>query len=358
VLNGSADTPSRDLVDSFVTMSRSVVPSAAAGLQALVAKQQHGDRVIASEQHVLQAAGGPSGSAKLAAVYPPGAALGFDWPVAMFTPPGGDPARRDAAAAFAAQLTRPDAQRRLRAIGLRDPAGKGLGGAPATTRLPIPSVAHVSDTLRAWTAAGRSSRTLIVIDLSGSMADTIGGGQTKIQFAAAAERAAIDFLPDTSSLGLWGFSVDRTPSTDWKQLVSLGPLGGNLGAATRRQSLIAVSKTLSTSTGGDTGLYPTALAAYNAVRSGYDPASVNSVVLLTDGANTDTRGINLATLLSTLRSERNASRPLPLTTIAVGDDADAATLRKISAATGGTEYTVAKPEDIRDVFLDAVIRAG
>jgi Ca-activated chloride channel family protein len=357
-LNGSADTPTRDLVDSFVTMSRSVVPSAAAGLQALVTKQRNGGRVIASEQQVRQAAGGPSGSAKVTAVYPPGAVLGLDWPVAMFTPPGGDPARRDAASAFAAQLTQPDAQRRLRASGLRDRAGTAHGGAPSTKHLPIPSVAHVSDALRAWTAAGRSSRTLIVIDLSGSMAATIGGGQTKIQFAAAAERAAIDFLPDTSALGLWGFSVDRTPSTDWKQFVSVGPLDGKLGATTRRQALIAVSQTLPTSTGGDTGLYPTALAAYKAVRSGYDPASVNSVVLLTDGANTDTRGIDLATLLSTLRSETNANRPLPIITIAVGADADAATLRKISAATGGTEYTVAKPQDIRDVFLDAVIRAG
>jgi hypothetical protein len=49
---------------------------------------------------------------------------------------------------------------------------------------------------------------------------------------------------------------------------------------------------------------------------------------------------------------------LPIITIAVGRDADVATLRKISAATGGTTYTAAGPDDIGNAFLDAVIKAG
>ena len=82
------------------------------------------------------------------------------------------------------------------------------------------------------------------------------------------------------------------------------------------------------------------------------------MVLLSDGANTDTSGVDLVSLLSRLRSESNASRPLPIITLAVGADADAATLKKISAATRGTEYTVDQPGDIRAAFLDAIIKTG
>ncbi len=130
-----------------------------------------------------------------------------------------------------------------------------------------------------------------MIDVSGSMSDSIGGGQSKIQFAADAEKAAIDFFPDTSSLGLWTFSAKSNPSQDWTQVVTLGPLASKVGTVTRRQALVAAAATLPGRTGGDTGLYNTVLGAYQAVRTGYDPAAANSVVLLTDGSNTQTAGI-------------------------------------------------------------------
>ena len=130
---------------------------------------------------------------------------------------------------------------------------------------------------------------MLVIDVSGSMADSIGGSQSKIEFAAAAEKAAIDFFPDTSSLGLWTFSAKSNPQNDWTQVVTLGPLGSTVNGTTRRQALIAAAATLPNRTGGDTGLYNTVLGAFEAVHTGYDPAAANSVVLLTDGSNTQTR---------------------------------------------------------------------
>jgi Ca-activated chloride channel family protein len=197
-----------------------------------------------------------------------------------------------------------------------------------------------------------------VIDTSGSMADSIGGGSSKIQFAAAAAHAAVDFFPDSSSLGLWNFSTRPSPGTDWTELVPLGPLGSSGNGTTRRAAMIAAADSLPSRVGGSTGLYATTLAAFDAVRSGYDPDAINSVVLLTDGANTDTTGIDLPTLLSSLRAEANSSEPVPIITIAVGQDADVATLRKISAAAGGSTLTAAEPADIRDAVIDAIVRAG
>jgi Ca-activated chloride channel family protein len=209
-----------------------------------------------------------------------------------------------------------------------------------------------------WDAAARETRTLLVIDTSGSMADDIGGGESKIQFAADALKSALGFFPDTSSLGVWTFSAQSNPQDDWTDVVPLGPLGTSVGDQTRRQALAAAATSLPGRVGGDTGLYNTILAAYESVRSTYDPTEANSVVLLTDGSNTQTAGVDLASLLSTLRAQTSSTQPVPIITIAVGSDADVATLKQISAATGGSTLTAAQPEDIRDAVLDALVNAG
>jgi hypothetical protein len=44
-----------------------------------------------------------------------------------------------------------------------------------------------------------------------------------------------------------------------------------------------------------------------------------------------------------------------IVTIGITEDADAETLKKISAATGGTSYVARAPEDIPSVFADALL---
>lgn len=353
LLGGHGSTPSRQLINALVRLAHGTVTDDGTALRALGRGVGGAPALVTSEQAVRAA--NADSATKTAIVYPRGAAVGLDWPVVQFAPPGGEPALRDAATAFVTWLSGPASRTRLQAAGLRSPAGAGT---PVTHELARPTVAQQTEALRAWVAAGRTSRTLVVIDLSGSMRDSIGGGRTKIEFAAAAEQAAIKFFPDSSSLGLWGFSVDRTSTSDWTTLVPLGPLGDAVGATSRRQALIDAARHMPSLVGGNTGLYTTTLAAYDRVRSGYDPQSVNSVVVLTDGANTDTRGIDLTSLLERLRSERDARRPLHIITIAVGRDADTTTLHEISAATGGRSYVAVKPGDIQDALLDAIITAG
>ena len=225
--------------------------------------------------------------------------------------------------------------------------------------LATPTVDQQTAATRTWTAAGRTSRTLVVIDLSGSMGASIGGGQTKIQFAAQAELAAIKFFPDSSSLGLWGFSVNRTGTTDWSNLVPLGPLDGKVGNTTRRARArhrraqdaldhVRRHRALRHDAGGirvgaqrlRPGQRQLRRAGHRRREHrhpGYQPGKPAQPVAQRDAIR---------------------SRPLPIITIAVGKDADVATLRKISAATGGTTYTAAGPDDIRNAFLDAIIKAG
>ena len=163
-------------------------------------------------------------------------------------------------------------------------------------------------------------------------------------------------MPQTSDLGLWVFSTNQTPTTDWAQLVPLGPLTAKLGTTTRRQLLLAAAPTMPSRVRGDTALYSTALAAFEDVRNTYDPSKVNTVVLMTDGRNVDPGGITLDQLVATLRSEVDPARPTPIITIGIGGDVDVAALQAMSAVTGGKTYLVKDPTDIRDVFLDAVIQ--
>jgi Ca-activated chloride channel homolog len=363
-LQSEAGTPTRQLVSTLVHASSTPVVVPAAGFLALRDRPATAAAFPTSEQAIVAAEQTTSGL-KVASVHPTGKSLALDFPVVQFSRPGGDPDRRNATVAFVDQLRGRFATSRLGAAGLRDPAGRAIAGASpsptgpvtaAATLLPPPG-GKVADSLRVWAAARRGNRTLIVIDLSGSM-DERAAGSTKIRFAASAARSAVDFFPDTSSLGLWGFSANRSGSRDWAELVSLGPLGSVTTGGVRRSVLLRATARLPRQTGGATGLYSTTLAAYERVRSGWDPADVNSVVLLTDGANTDRTGVRLPGLLSRLRSETSASRPLPIITIAVGAGADVGTLRRISAATHGQTYTVANPADIRSAFLDALIAAG
>jgi hypothetical protein len=358
----------------LVKVSGTAITNPSSGFLALRDHATTAAAFPSSEQAVI-AAGQTISGLQAVSVYPTGNALTLDFPVVQFTRPGGDPNRRNATVAFVDQLRSQFARDRFASAGFRDAAGRRVGASSSSSSSPSsssassgpavvnvaalarPSSDQVADGLRVWTAARRGNRALMVIDLSGSMAEK-AGGSTKIRFAANAARAAVTFFPDTSSLGLWGFSVDRSGSRDWSELVSLGPLGGPTTGGLRRTRLLSAAARLPTQTGGNTGLYNTTIAAYEKVRSGWDPAFVNSVVLLTDGANTDRSGIHLAQLLARLRSETSTSRPLPIITIAVGAGADVSTLRRISAATGGQTYTVANPADIRSAFLDALISAG
>ncbi len=188
------------------------------------------------------------------------------------------------------------------------------------------------------------------------MGDPAGNGQTKIQLVAAAAETAVGFFPQSSEIGLWVFSTNQTATTDWAQLVPLGPLNARLGSTTRRQALLAAAPTMPSRVRGDTALYSTALAAFEDVRNTYDPSKVNTVVLMTDGQNVDPGGITLNQLVSTLRSQFDPAHPTPIITIGIGTDADAAALQAISAATGGKTYLVRNPTDIRGVFLDAIIQ--
>ena len=276
---------------------------------------------------------------------------------------GDDPALAQAADQFERALRSPSAKARFSEAGLRAPDGTPvpkLGSANGVTAdlvppAPAPSAAQTLNVVRLWNAAVADSSTLAVIDLSGSMADPAGNGQSKVAVATAAAAQAAEFFPDTSALGLWAFSSDQGGAAPWQQLVAIQALGAKVGAATQRQALLAADQSMAARVHGGTALYDTVLAAYQQVKTDFDPSKVNTVVLMTDGRNEDTSSTRtLPQLLGELEAATDPRKPIKIITIGIGSGADSAALTQISAATGGKYYPVQDARDISGVFLDAI----
>ena len=190
---------------------------------------------------------------------------------------------------------------------------------------------------------------LLVVDVSGSMKQQVPKlGLSRLQLAQQALSSAVTSFSDRSSLGLWQFSRRLDGAKDYRVVVPLGgpatPSGHDAPRGRAARHLGALRA------GGDTGLYDTALAAVREMRSKWQP-DTDVVVLLSDGKNDDPGSLSLQQLVSTLKAERSASRPVRVFTIAYGEQADAAALQAIAAATGGATFTARSPADIEQVLL-------
>jgi Mg-chelatase subunit ChlD len=224
------------------------------------------------------------------------------------------------------------------------------------TRAPRPDV--VKSVVDGFVAVRRPSRLLTVLDVSGSMANVVpeAGGATRLDLAVRALMTGLATYPDDTFAGLWTFSTDLTPTSDHRVLVPPTRLGINPDGRTGRGSLATALGRVQVVPDGGTGLYDSVLAAVRAARASWDPHRVNSVILVTDGANQDDNGITLPALLRTLSAERDRSRPVTVFAVAYGPSADHHALQSIVRATGGVAYRAPDYRDLPSVIARAIGR--
>jgi Ca-activated chloride channel homolog len=323
--------------------------------------------VPATEQQVW-AHNGRRDATPLVAVYPPGPGGALDYPYLILATDGA--LREQAHALLDAVRGRPG-RVRLVAAGFRLPGGTGVparrtGVDPRHPTGDAPRPQGMSAATRTLTSLTLGSRLLAVVDISGSMAERVSGGRSKLDLALGAAVAGLALYPDDTEVGLWTFATRLSGRADHRELAPIAPLGragdGTTGRETTgrettgRERLARALGRVRPVTVGYTGLNDTALAAVRAVRADWDPDRVNSVVLLTDGRDSDPAGITTRRLLRTLRAEDDPARPVFLITVAYGPDSDVASLRAMSRATGGETYRAEDPRRIREVVLDAIGR--
>lgn len=209
-----------------------------------------------------------------------------------------------------------------------------------------------------WHVLRTDMRMLAVIDVSGSMVQPSGmSGLSRFEVTKGAAVEALEILPAGSEVGGWVFSTHKGgPDQDWKPLADVRMLKAERDdGTTHREHLIDLVSAGEQYLGGDTGLYDTTLAAYTKMTKEYDPDYVNSVVIMTDGVNDDPDGgIGLEELLDELDAAYDPEKPVRIVTIGMGE-ADPRALRRIADETGGSSWLATTPEDIRRVFVSALL---
>lgn len=173
---------------------------------------------------------------------------------------------------------------------------------------------------------------MLVIDKSGSMSGNAGGAE-KMALAREAAARSIAMLTEKDQVGLLAFD-----SLPW-WVVPPGPL-------TEREELRRVIESIQAA--GGTEIYPPLLAAYQALRDMH--TQVKHIILLTDGISAS--GGDYQALLDDIRSAG-----ITLSTVAVGEEADAGMLQALSELGRGRFYAVADAAGIPSIFTKETVMA-
>jgi len=296
----------------------------------------------------------------------------LDFPLIGITPddaPVTDQVAADLALLMEA-LSDPATQALLAATGLRTPDGDladryaGADGTPAFGVLagqpsqPLQAgPAKVAKTLLTWSSVGRRSRLLILLDVSGSMAETLATGErAKIELARRSLRELVDASAPDSDLGLWTFTTgEAADGTD--RVVDVGPLGEELDdGQTRRELLSDVVTELTPVPDGGTPLYRAVLAAYASALDDYAFGRYNAVVVVTDGRDADETQapIPAAEVIDQLRRQYDGMRSVEIISLAYGEDVDFDVLEQMADVTGGAAYQGLTQNQVSKMLSDAL----
>jgi hypothetical protein len=312
-----------------------------------------------SESDVI-AYNGSQPSVGLTALYPKPATVALDYPYAVL--PGVDPPKVAAAKALRNAFGSAAFGDGLAAAGLRRPDGStgsgfaALPGAPAVVPPPAqkdPKVVAgaIGQLLGSWAAITQPGRMLAVFDVSGSMNEKVptAGGQTRAQVTQQTARQGLALLDGRWSVGNWTFSTDMAGHRPWIENLPI------VSVATHLPELESAIDKIKPKADGDTGLFDTALAAYQRVQDGWQAGVSNSVVIYTDGKNENPDGLTIDQLVARMTAVRDPKRPVRMIIIGIGTATDRAELEAITKAAGsGGVYIATDPAKIGDIFLQAI----
>ena len=304
----------------------------------------------------------------LVAIYPTEGTLYSDNPLFILDADWVSGPQRAAAQQFQKFVMEPKNQEKVLKFGFRPGNPAVAVGAPITadngvdpnqpqTLLEVPSGAVMDELLGRWAEQRKGARVMLVIDVSGSMGDPADpsdpGGPTKLDLA---KEAVIDGLDSFKADDLVGVRIFTSGidggSADFVDLAPVQAIGPN------RERIKNQVDQLSPLNG--TPLYTVTQRSYDQMLTGYDPALINAVILLTDGRNDDGNAADdrdqLQSLLADVKNSNDGenSRPVRIFTIAYGGDTNPAELKRISEASNATAYTATDATTINDVFAAVV----
>jgi len=300
---------------------------------------------------------------KLVAIYPSGGSLWSDDPITVLGADWVTDAQRAAGTAFAAFLQTPAAQKLLPAYGFRPLDEKadlgdlftrqnGIDPAQPAISLPKPDVSTISAALDQWAQVRKPSSVMELIDISGSMDDSIGDGRSRLDGAIDGAQQNLQHFRGTDEVGVWAFTTEVQSSAGKNVLAvrDISPLGSD------RESLSGSLNDLHYAHRAGTPLYDAVLTAYKAMSARAEPGRINAIVLLSDGQDTDS-DTSLDSLVAQLGKDAKEGGDQSLVrvfAIAYGADADKTALKRIAEATGGQMFDASDPQRIDLVFASVI----
>jgi hypothetical protein len=312
---------------------------------------------ITSEQALARYNTHSDAVAPLVAAYPDAGLPTLDFPYVVL--PGATGAARTGATRFLATLLSPAAHPAFGEQGFRGPDGRVLPGVlpdagardQTVPAVPLPDENVLLDLLNTWTGVHLSAQILGLIDISGSMADKLPGGtETKLSATVKAAQEGVGLLLDTTQVSIWVFATQLDGNRDYRMVRPYASLAG-----AGRLGLVNALGQVRVKPNGNTGLYDSVLAAYQAARRAWTPGRINILLVATDGKNDDsTGGLSRPQLLSALRKLQDPRRPLPILFIGLSGGIDPGELSDIAGVTSGKVYVTKNPSGIRQIFFDAL----
>jgi Ca-activated chloride channel family protein len=289
----------------------------------------------------------------LVAVYPKEGTLVSDHPYVVLTNASDE--QKAAAADFLAYVRDGEQQKRFTDRAFRTFEGKtgavatrenGLLADAKYTVIDPPSPQVLEKALSTWDAQRKRAKVLLVLDISGSMNNDAGNGQTRMQLAKQAALQSLSMLAPDDEVGLWTFSTEAPgASTPYTEQVPVAALAGN------KAKLEQVINSLNAE--GGTALYATTRAAQRKMVELSDPSRINAVVVLTDGKNEYPKDSDLDALVRDVDTS-DKEIPVRVFTIAYGGQADLGVLQKISSASRAAAYDASDPTTINNVLLSVL----
>ena len=336
-----------------VNLKRSIVPSVEAMFGLVDNPPGGGDPVIVLSEQAIWRYNETRADHRAVGLYPEEGAITLDYP---YVPMTKDPARRQAAEEFKQVVISQVGRTLLGGAGFRDAAGNagpsmddrhGVRSEPPR-EIPAPDTRTTLRALLSMKLLLADTRALLLLDISGSMAEKVPGMEaTRMEATARFAEAGVRSLPEGSDVGLWIFSTKLDGDKDYKEIVPVGPL------RQRSPEVRRELRKLPGHTRGDTGLYDSVLAAFRSASKNQVKGKLSSVIVFTDGKNDDD-GISLNQLLATLQSEFVPAQPVTITLIGYGDGIDAKELRQIAGTTNGVAMVAHTFDQARQLFLQVI----
>jgi len=314
--------------------------------------------VVLEEQTVVRLNQGAYGKLpqRLVAIYPREGTFWSDHPYVILRGEWVDTEQQAAALAFREFLLSRPAQEKALQAGFRPSdtsiplqnslLGPDLGVDPfqPQTVLEVPSAETLEALLEAWQGVRKRVNLLLVVDISGSMADegkllAVQDGLKLFLDQLVEEQVRDGQVIEGDRLGILVFN-DRIST-----LVPLSPLKPG-----DKERIRAAVDTLEADY--TTVLYDVSAYALHQMADpeNYDDRRINAIVLMTDGLDTASTRYSEHSLLREIEKASAAGQPVRIFTIAYGSDADRDLLRRLAEATEG-RMVEGTPENIRRLYI-------